>query len=191
MGRMTSKWKTCEINYPLEWCWRTKLRGCRSFAWYCNKEITQVPHRDGMLPLNTGTNFYTAPDTELMFQEFSADTSRMALHPHTQGHLPTLLELSWGLSLVFSSATRLWSLWQRLPGLFIEYFWVSPTVALSNRGVFQTRQQAHARRNMEHWNSHFSKRQTLLSVTVQMEKSKAILSCWRQWKTETSNLGSG
>lgn len=33
-------------------------------------------------------------DTELMSQEFGTDTYYKVLHPHTQGHLPRLLEVT-------------------------------------------------------------------------------------------------
>lgn len=130
MGRMTSSWKTHEIKYLLEWCWRKKLWGCCLFAWYCNKEeahkyLMETVH---CLFILVQTSKQLVSDIELKSQEFSADTYCRVLHPHTQGRLPRLLEVSWGLSLVFSSATRLW-LCQRLFGLFTEHFWVSLTVA--------------------------------------------------------------
>lgn len=108
MGRMTSSWKTHEMKYHLEWCWRKKLWGCCLFAWYCNKEEahTYLMETVHCLLILVQTSKQLVSDIELKSQEFSADTYCRVLHPHTQGRLPRLLEVSWGLSLVFSSATR-------------------------------------------------------------------------------------
>lgn len=133
-----------------------------------------------MLPLETTTNFFMA---RIWRRADIAGVQSRHLLQGASVPLPRLQELSWGLSLVFSSGATLWlhqTFWFLYRG-FLRLTHRSFVKPQHEGGMLQARRWACMCGSSQRWDRG-SARDKLLPKTVRVEKLEPVLSCWRGWK---------